>query len=270
MEKGEVLYLNKLESPSPRVLCAKFGWKLAWWFWSRRFLNFVKVFSLFRNYLKTWILCTQGCFVSSLVEIGSVVPEKKMKMWNVYDNEKCTIKSEMFMKIYWMDDIKINFDNILSEISFAYGVIKMWVLYILRRGGCENAKGYKENSAPHLINEDWCSYPDLRIALIIGHCILWSSIFCPKHRAVNAVIFFWCPVFSIRQCMVWSSIFCCSVIITGQCMLKSSLFCCSVLIIVNFILWSSLFCCSVLILGQCMLWSSFFCCWYCIVEDLIQ
>lgn len=92
-------------------------------------------------------------------------------------------------------------------------------------------KGYKENSAPHLINEDWCSYPDLRIALIIGHCMLWSSIFCPKHRAVNAVIFFWCPVFSIRQCMVWSSIFCCSVIITGQCMLKSSLFCCSVLII---------------------------------------
>ena len=139
-----VLHLKKLESPLTKDALCQVWLKLAQWFWSRRFLNFVKVFSLFRNYLKTWILCTQGCFVSSLVEIGSVVPEKKMKMWNVYDNEKCTIKSEMFMKIYWMDDIKINFDNILSEISFAYGVIKMWVLYILQRGGCENAKGTKK------------------------------------------------------------------------------------------------------------------------------
>ena len=29
---------------------------------------------------------TQGCFVQSLVEIGLVVLEKKMKMWKVYDN----------------------------------------------------------------------------------------------------------------------------------------------------------------------------------------
>ena len=36
--------------------------------------------------LKTWISFTQGCFVLSLVKIGPVVLEKKMKMWKVYDN----------------------------------------------------------------------------------------------------------------------------------------------------------------------------------------
>ena len=30
---------------------------------------------------------TQGYFVPSLVEIGPVVLEKKMKMWKVYDND---------------------------------------------------------------------------------------------------------------------------------------------------------------------------------------
>ena len=30
---------------------------------------------------------TQGCLVPSLVEIGPVVLEKKMKMWKFYDND---------------------------------------------------------------------------------------------------------------------------------------------------------------------------------------
>ena len=33
-----------------------------------------------------WIPIFQGCFVLSLVEIGPVVLEKKIKMWKVYDN----------------------------------------------------------------------------------------------------------------------------------------------------------------------------------------
>ena len=51
LEKGGALHLNKLESPSSKNdLC--WDWlKLAHWFWRRRFLNFVNVFSLFRNYL---------------------------------------------------------------------------------------------------------------------------------------------------------------------------------------------------------------------------
>ena len=48
-----MLHLNKLESPSPTAkdaLC-QVWLKLAQWFWRRRLLNFVNVFSLFRNYL---------------------------------------------------------------------------------------------------------------------------------------------------------------------------------------------------------------------------
>ena len=36
------------------------------------------------SFEQTWIPFTQGCFVPSLVEIGPVVLEKKMKMWKVY------------------------------------------------------------------------------------------------------------------------------------------------------------------------------------------
>ena len=35
---------------------------------------------------KTWISFTLWCFVPSLVQIGPVVLEKKMKIWKVYDN----------------------------------------------------------------------------------------------------------------------------------------------------------------------------------------
>ena len=69
--------------------------KLALWS-RRRFVKFVNVFSLFRNYLPLgkegglhlyiWIPFTQRCFVPSLVEIGPEVLEK-MKMWKDYDND---------------------------------------------------------------------------------------------------------------------------------------------------------------------------------------
>ena len=39
------------------------------------------------SFEQTWIPFTQGCFVPSLVEIGSVVLEKKMKMWKAYDDD---------------------------------------------------------------------------------------------------------------------------------------------------------------------------------------
>ena len=39
------------------------------------------------SFEQTWIPFTQGCFVPSLIEIGPVVLEKKMKMWKVYDND---------------------------------------------------------------------------------------------------------------------------------------------------------------------------------------
>mgnify|MGYP003683194777 CR=1 FL=1 len=46
-----VLYLSKLEFPSPKDALCQVWLKLAQWFWRRRFLHFVNLFSLFRNYL---------------------------------------------------------------------------------------------------------------------------------------------------------------------------------------------------------------------------
>ena len=49
-ENWMVFHLNKLESPSPKDALCQVWLKMAQWS-LRRFLNFVKVFSLFRNYL---------------------------------------------------------------------------------------------------------------------------------------------------------------------------------------------------------------------------
>ena len=46
-----VLYLNKLESPSPKDALWQVWLKLSKWLWRRRFFNFVNVFSLLSNYL---------------------------------------------------------------------------------------------------------------------------------------------------------------------------------------------------------------------------
>ena len=48
---GWVLHLNKLESPSPKDALCQVWLKMAQWFWRRRFLNFINVFSLFHYYL---------------------------------------------------------------------------------------------------------------------------------------------------------------------------------------------------------------------------
>ena len=51
LEMGWVLHLNKLASSSPKHALWQVWLKMAKWFWRRRFLDFVNVFSLFRNYL---------------------------------------------------------------------------------------------------------------------------------------------------------------------------------------------------------------------------
>ena len=88
LEKGGVLHLNKLESPSPKDALCHVWLKLAQWFWRRRFFNFVNDFRYFviishskRAEPFIWTnfnLNTQGCIVPSLVEIGPVVREKKL------------------------------------------------------------------------------------------------------------------------------------------------------------------------------------------------
>ena len=51
MKKGVALHLKKLDSASPKDTLFQDWLKLAQWFWRRVFLNFVNVFSLFRNSL---------------------------------------------------------------------------------------------------------------------------------------------------------------------------------------------------------------------------
>ena len=95
-----VLISKRLIPLHPRMVCAKFGWNLTSGsgeeiFLKKILLNFDNVFWLFRNYLplemgvalhlkKVEFSITQWCFVPSLVEIGPVNLEKKMKMWKVY------------------------------------------------------------------------------------------------------------------------------------------------------------------------------------------
>ena len=97
-----VLHLNKLEHQSPKDALCYVLLKLAQWFW-RKLFNFIYVFLLFCNYLplkkgqgpsfeQNRIPFTQEYFVLSLVEIGPVVLEKKMKMWKVYDNGQILIR----------------------------------------------------------------------------------------------------------------------------------------------------------------------------------
>ena len=110
-----VLYLNKLESPSPKDALWQVWLKLSKWLWRRRFFNFVNVFSLFSNYLPLekggtlHLNKLQSPPLKSLVEIGPVVLEKMMKMWNVYrqtdgqtdDGQKVIRKAHLNFQLRW-------------------------------------------------------------------------------------------------------------------------------------------------------------------------
>ena len=94
------------ESPSHKDALCQVWLKFAQWFWRRRFLNFVNVFSLFRNYLPLEIggalnlnklespSPKLGCFVPSLVEIGPVVLEKNIKCEKFTDRRTDDRQSE--------------------------------------------------------------------------------------------------------------------------------------------------------------------------------
>ena len=80
--------MNKLESPSPKDALCQVWLKLAQWFWRRRLLIFINVFSLFRNYLplekggalllkKLESPSPKDALCQDLLKFGSVVLEKK-------------------------------------------------------------------------------------------------------------------------------------------------------------------------------------------------
>ena len=78
------------------MIYAKFGWVVPVVLEKKIFFNLSMYFRYFviispwkragHLFEQTWILFTQRCFVQSLVEIGIVVLEKKMKKWKVYVN----------------------------------------------------------------------------------------------------------------------------------------------------------------------------------------
>ena len=95
LEKSGPFIWTNLNPLHLSMLCAKFDWNWPSGF-GEDFLNlsmyfcYIVIISPWKgwtlSYEQTWIPFTQGCFVPSLVEIGPVVLEKKMKMWKVYDN----------------------------------------------------------------------------------------------------------------------------------------------------------------------------------------
>ena len=93
LEKWGALQLNNIIYPPPRDDLCQVWLILSQWFWRRRFLKLSMYFRYFvfistwkRPESFIWIPIIQGCFAPSLVEIGPVVLENKMKMWKVYDN----------------------------------------------------------------------------------------------------------------------------------------------------------------------------------------
>ena len=95
LEKGGALYLNNLESPFTQghfmpslveigpVVLEKKIFKRCQFIFSISQLSHLWERSG-HSFEQTWIPFTQEYFVPSMVEIGPVVLEKKMKMWKVY------------------------------------------------------------------------------------------------------------------------------------------------------------------------------------------
>ena len=77
LKRAETFIWTKLNSLHPEMIWAKFGWNWPSCSGEDDFLEFVNVLLQFCNYLP----------LASLVKIGPVVLEKKMKMWIFYNNK---------------------------------------------------------------------------------------------------------------------------------------------------------------------------------------
>ena len=96
LEKSGVICLNKLEFPPHKDALYQACLKLAQLFWRRWLLKKINLILKVRYYhllekawclnsfVQTWIPFMQGCFASSLVEIGQVVL-RKIKFLNIFN-----------------------------------------------------------------------------------------------------------------------------------------------------------------------------------------
>ena len=99
-----VLHLSKLKSPSSKDAFCQVWLKLAQWFWRRRFVNFVKVFSLFRNYFP--------------LEKGRALYLKKLES----PLPKDAFSQVWFILVQWFWRFFFNFVNVFCYIV----VISLW------------------------------------------------------------------------------------------------------------------------------------------------
>ena len=115
LEKGGALYLNKFESPSSKDALCQVWLKLAQWFWRRRFLNFINVFSLFRNYLT---LEKSGAL--HLNKLESPLPKDALcQVWL-----KLTLVLEWFLRSF------LNFVNVFSLFHYYLPLEKGGALHL--------------------------------------------------------------------------------------------------------------------------------------------
>ena len=114
---GHFIWTN-LNPLYPKIALCQVWLKLTHWFWTR-FFNFVNEFCYFvitplgigqgPSFEQTWIPLTQEWCVPSLVKIGPVVLEKKMKMWKVYrqtDGQQA-IKAHLSFQLRWAKKLLI-------------------------------------------------------------------------------------------------------------------------------------------------------------------
>ena len=97
-----------IHSLHTRMLCAKLSWNLPCCSREEGFLIIIYPWEgncpLFHQ---TWIPFTQGCFVPSLIEIGPVVLEKKVKMWKV-SRRMDNMWPEKLTWTFSLDELKSN------------------------------------------------------------------------------------------------------------------------------------------------------------------
>ena len=119
-----LFFWTTLNSLHPRRLYARYGWN--WFSGSEEDFKMSSMYfaiSLLRSpsLAQTWIPFTEGCFVPSSVEIGTLVLEKKIKIWKVYGQTP----------LYDVLSFVINIENVCTGFTFylLILILKMYVCY---------------------------------------------------------------------------------------------------------------------------------------------
>ena len=112
--------------------------KLAQWFWRRRFLNFVSLFSLFGNYfhLEKGVALHLNKLFSSLskdalcqfwLKLAQLFPEKMMKMWKIYRQMTGNQKAHKSFQLRWAKN-----RDLMAHIGIWEALMKNFHLFYAR------------------------------------------------------------------------------------------------------------------------------------------